>query len=82
MKLTIETVQGAVTNNVDAMVCVLQRYDGYITALSSIEYTDEYGIPQKRFDPDKKCQLQAKLITAVGKFSIERCLQNEYKYNE
>lgn len=75
-QLNIQLVFGAVRRDADAARAILEIYDSYITTFSMDASRDEHGMGKARLDEDRKSHLQTKLLTALPKFSIERCLRD------
>lgn len=75
-QLNIQMVFDAVRRDADATLAILEIYDSYITTLSMEDAQDEHGVAKAQLDEDRKSHLQAKLMTALPKFSIERSLHN------
>ena len=70
--LPFHIIESAAGGDVDAINEVLKRYEGYITALSTIRLYDEYGNPHTAVDNEIRRTLETKLIVKIMQFDIRR----------
>lgn len=66
--LSYDIIASASSGNVEAMLQVLEYYDGYISHLSVREFYDEYGNRYSGVDETMKNVLKTKLIESVLNF--------------
>ena len=69
-KVEYETICAAVQGDMDALMSVVRKYEGYLNTLSRRERVD--GDTKYEFvDETIKAELQNKLVEAILKFRIE-----------
>lgn len=68
--LPFPVIRLASDGDVDAINAVLKHYEGYIAALSTKQFYDEYGNPHLYVDEGLRRRLETKLITKILTFKI------------
>lgn len=68
--LPFHIIVAATAGEREAVKAVLKHYEGYIIALATREYHDEYGFPHTYVDDVLSCRLETKLIMKTLKFKI------------
>jgi len=67
--LPFSTIEMAASGDVDSINKVLKHYEGYIIALSTVRYYNEYGTPRYFVDDEIRRTLETKLITKILQFN-------------
>jgi hypothetical protein len=70
--LPFHVIEAAASGNVDAINQVLNHYEGYIIALSTIRLYDECGNPHMAIDNELRRTLETKLIVKIMQFDTTR----------
>ena len=66
------TIEAAADGDVDAVHAVLAHYSRYICTLATRTLYDENGIPYLCVNEELRCRLEAKLITRILRFDVNR----------
>lgn len=69
-ELTYETAHKAVHGDKDAQLEVLEYYDSYINALSSVEVVTPNGHMRRYVDKDLKAAIQLKYLEALPRCRV------------
>lgn len=71
----IAVLRAAIRGEHDAQQALLDYFDDYINAISTVTIYSEGGIATTNRDEDIKIQLQAKLLKSLNSFDLEGILQ-------
>ncbi len=63
-------IAAAVRGDPEAVNLVIRHYSGYIAALATRTYHDEYGYPHSEVDEELRRRLETKLIIAILDFDL------------
>ena len=77
--LRIATLRAAKRGDAAAQQAILDHFDAYISALSTINLDFEEGGTRKLIDEDIKIQIQAKLLASLDSFDLEGIYQKHLK---
>lgn len=69
-QLSVETIQGAVAGDQDAVQKVIEHYSDYLDDLCTIEETQEDGSTKKIIDEDMRQTVILKLIESLPEFDL------------
>lgn len=70
MELDYETVRRAIKGNHNAQTKLLNHYDGYINALSTVIEVRSDGTERRYVDEDMKAEIQTKYLEALPKCRV------------
>lgn len=68
--LPYHIIAAAASGDVEAINMVLKHYEGYIAALATRKFYDEYGNPHYCVDETLRRRLETKLITKILAFKV------------
>lgn len=68
--LPYHIIAAAASGDVEAINVVLKHYEGYIAALATRKFYDEYGNPHYCVDETLRRRLETKLITKILVFKV------------
>ena len=70
MELDYETVRRAIKGDYNAQTKLLNHYDGYINALSTIIEVKTDGTERRYVDEDMKAEIQTQYLEALPKCKV------------
>ena len=70
MELDYETVRRAIKGDYNAQTKLLNHYDGYINALSTVIEVRSDGTERRYVDEDMKAEIQTKYLEALPKCRV------------
>lgn len=70
MELDYETVRRAIKGDSNAQIKLLNHYDGYINALSTVIEIRSDGTERRYVDEDMKAEIQTKYLEALPKCRV------------
>ena len=70
MELDYETVRRAIKGDYNAQTKLLNHYDGYINALSTIIVVKPDGTERRYVDEDMKAEIQTQYLEALPKCKV------------